>query len=80
MTNELLYDIIYLQKKERRNMNMTTTINGITYDLLIVNIARSFGLESKQVFEFIEYINSNKTNDEIQNKYNEIMGVNEKEA
>lgn len=48
---------------------------GIHYDLMLLNIARKFGLESEQVFKFVEVVNNSKSNEEIQNGYSEIMGV-----
>lgn len=47
---------------------------GIAYDILVLNIAKAFGLDSEKVFEFVTFLNTAKNNDEIQEKYNEIMG------
>lgn len=49
-------------------------VNGIIYDILVVNVAREFGLESKQVKEFFTFVQSGEhDNEEIQKKYNKIM-------
>lgn len=47
---------------------------GIAYDILVLNIARTFGLESEKVFEFVTFLDIAKSDNEIQTKYNEIMG------
>ena len=46
---------------------------GIIYDILLLNIARNFGLESEQVRDFIIAFESAKSNDEIQEKYSKIF-------
>ena len=47
---------------------------GIAYDILVLNIAKAFGLDSEKVFEFVTFLDIAKNNDEIQAKYVEIMG------
>lgn len=47
---------------------------GIAYDILVLNIAKAFGLDSEKVFEFVAFLDTAKNNDEIQAKYAEIMG------
>lgn len=47
---------------------------GIAYDILVLNIAREFGLDSEKVFEFVACLNTAKNDNEIQEKYSEIMG------
>lgn len=47
---------------------------GIAYDILVLNIARAFGLDSEKVFEFVTFLDTAKNDNEVQEKYNEIMG------
>ena len=53
--------------------------NGIIYDFFILNIARLFGLESKEVLNFYDFILNAKNDEEIQKEYKRIIGVNENE-
>lgn len=46
---------------------------GIIYDILLLNIARKFGLESEQVRNFIIAFENAKSNDEIQENYSKIF-------
>ena len=46
---------------------------GIIYDILLLNIARKFGLESEQVNKFIIAFENAKSNDEIQENYSKIF-------
>jgi hypothetical protein len=48
--------------------------NGIAYDLLLLNVARSFGLESSEVLEFYSFIEAAKNDAEIQERYKALMG------
>ena len=47
---------------------------GIAYDILVLNIARAFGLDSEKVFEFVTFLDTAKNDNEVQKKYIEIMG------
>ena len=55
---------------------MALIVNGIIYDILILNVARSFGLESKEVLNFYDFILNAENDEEIQKEYKRIMGVN----
>jgi hypothetical protein len=48
--------------------------NGISYDILLLNVARSFGLESSEVLEFYSFIGAAKSDEEIQERYRALMG------
>ena len=58
---------------------MALIVNGIIYDILIFNVARSFGLESKEVLNFYDFILNAENDEEIQKEYKRIIGVNENE-
>ena len=58
---------------------MALIVNGIIYDILILNVARSFGLESKEVLNFYDFILNVKNDEEIQKEYKRIIGVNKNE-
>lgn len=58
---------------------MALYVNGIVYDFLILNIARLFGLESKEVLNFYDFILNAENDEEIQKEYKRIIGVNENE-
>ena len=58
---------------------MSLIVNGIIYDILILNVARSFGLESKEVLNFYDFILNAENDEEIQKEYKRIIGVNENE-
>ena len=58
---------------------MALIVNGIIYDILILNVARSFGLESKEVLNFYDFILNAENDEEIQKEYKRIIGVNENE-
>ena len=53
---------------------MTLIKFGIAYDILVLNIAKAFGLDSEKVFEFVSFLNTAKSDNEVQEKYSEIMG------
>lgn len=53
---------------------MALIVNGIIYDLLVLNIARSFGLESEEVLGFYKFVQDGHSNDEIQEEYRKVMG------
>ena len=73
MTNRQTYDIILTEVKER-GANMALIKNGIAYDVLLLNVARSFGLESSEVLEFYSFIGMEKSDEEIQERYKALMG------
>ena len=58
---------------------MALYVNGIVYDFLILNIARLFGLGSKEVLNFYDFILNAENDEEIQKEYKRIIGVNENE-
>lgn len=62
--------------KEREVNQMALIVNGIIYDILVLNVARSFGLESEEVLNFYNFVLNAKNDEEIQKEYNRIMGVN----
>ena len=55
---------------------MALIVNGIIYYILVLNVARSFGLESEEVMNFYNFVLNAENDEEIQKEYNRIMGVN----
>jgi hypothetical protein len=55
---------------------MAVIVKGIIYYILILNVARSFGLESEEVLNFYNFILKAENDEEIQKEYNRVMGVN----
>ena len=53
---------------------MALIVNGIIYDILVLNVARSFGLESEEVMNFYNFVLNAENDEEIQKEYNRIMG------
>jgi hypothetical protein len=62
--------------KEREVTQMALIVNGIIYDILVLNVARSFGLESEEVMNFYNFVLNAESDEEIQKEYNRVMGVN----
>ena len=55
---------------------MALIVNGIIYDILVLNEARSFGLESEEGLNFYNFIINAENDEEIQKEYNRVLGVN----
>ena len=54
---------------------MALIVNGIIYDILVLNIARAFGLESDETVKFFNFVQSGEhSNEEIQEEYRKVMG------
>ncbi len=49
--------------------------NGIAYDILLLNVARSFGLESPEVLKFYTFVEAASNDEEIQEYYRKLMGA-----
>ena len=47
-------------------------VGNVNYDLLLLSLAKKFGLESSEVFEFSEFILNSTDHFAIQKKYKEI--------
>lgn len=56
---------------------MALIVNGIIYDILVLNVTRSFGLESEEVLNFYNFVLNAENDEEIQKEYNRVMGVNQ---
>jgi hypothetical protein len=63
--------------KEREVTQMALIVNGIIYDILVLNVARSFGLESEEVMNFYNFVLNAENDEEIQKEYIRVMGVTE---
>ena len=47
-------------------------VGNVNYDLLLLSLAKKFGLESSEVFEFSEFVLNSTDHFAIQKKYKEI--------